>query len=126
MIDEEDQRAGLLADPEEVRAVLVASAKAGEAITYSEVLNLLGHHFTRPKMRALCKVLTFVDDEAEARGEPELAVLVVRQSDGLPGQGWWVSGARQHGYAGPWEGPKAGKLIRKLQSRTFDYWRAKS
>ena len=58
-------------------------------------------------MRALCKVLAFVDDEAEARGEPELAVLVVRQSDGLPGQGWWVGGAKKHGYAGLWEGPKA-------------------
>ncbi|HET7707960.1 MAG TPA: ribose-phosphate pyrophosphokinase [Sphingomicrobium sp.] len=121
-----DSRAGLLADPDEVRAILVASAKAGEPITYSEVLTLLGHHFTRPKMRALCKVLTYVDDESELRGEPELAVLVVRQSDGLPGQGWWVSGARQHGYSGPWEGPQASKLIRSLQSRTFDYWQARS
>ena len=125
MIGEDDGRAGLLADPEEVRAILVASAKAGEPITYSEVLNLLGHHFTRPKMRALCKVLTFVDQEAGDKGEPELAVLVVRQSDGLPGQGWWVSGARPD-YAGPWEGPQASKLIRRLQSRTFDYWRGRS
>ena len=126
MIGEDDGRAGLLADPEEVRAIVVASAKAGEPITYSEVLNLLGHHFTRPKMRALCKVLTFVDQEAGDKGEPELAVLVVRQSDGLPGQGWWVSGARQHDYAGPWEGPQASKLICRLQSRTFDYWRGRS
>jgi hypothetical protein len=117
-----NEQAGLLADPAEVRAILVASAKAGQAITYSEVLGLLGHQFTRPKMRALCKVLGFVDDEAEARGEPELAVLVVRQSDGLPGQGWWVGGARKHGYAGLWEGPKAARLIRKLQRQAFDYW----
>ena len=61
-------------------------------------------------MRALCKVLAFVDDEAEERGEPELAVLVVRQSDGLPGQGWWVGGATKHGYTGLWEGPKARRL----------------
>ena len=33
--------AGLLADPAEVRAILVASAKAGEAITSSETLSLL-------------------------------------------------------------------------------------
>ena len=114
--------AGLLADPGEVRAILVASAKAGESISYAEVLELLGHHFTRPKMRALCKVLAFVDDEAEAQGEPELAVLVVRQSDGLPGQGWWVGGARKHGYTGPWEGPEAAKLIRGIQQQAFDYW----
>jgi len=114
--------AGSLADPAEVRAILVASARAGEAISYSEVLGLLGHHFSRPKMRALCKVLSFVVDSAEDLGEPELAVLVVRQSDGLPGQGWWVGGAGKHGYAGPWEGPKAAKLIRKLQREAFDYW----
>jgi hypothetical protein len=111
--------AGLLADPAEVRAILISSAKAGEAISYAEVLELLGHHFTRPKMRQLCKVLAFVDEEAEERGEP---VLVVRQSDGLPGQGWWVGGAKKHGYTGLWEGPKAAKLVRKIQGEAFEYW----
>jgi hypothetical protein len=114
--------AGLLADPAEVRAILVASARAGQAISYRDVLELLGHHFSRPKMRQLCKVLGYVDDEAALRGEPELAVLVVRQSDGLPGQGWWVGGAKKHGYTGLWEGPKAARLIRKIQKQTFDYW----
>ena len=117
-----ENRAGLLADPDEVRAILVAAARAGEAISYSEVLGLLGHNFSRPKMRALCKVLSFVDDAAERRGEPELAVLVVRQSDGLPGQGWWVGGAKKHDYAGQWEGPRAAKLIRKLQRQAFEFW----
>ena len=114
--------AGLLADPGEARAILVACAKAGKAITYSEMLALLGHAFTRPKMRALCKVLSVVDREGEERGEPELAVLVVRQSDGLPGQGWWIEGARVHGYEGLWEGPQAAKLIREIQARAFEFW----
>ena len=117
-----NESAGLLADPLEVRAILVASARAGESITYSEILALLGHAFTRPKMRALCKVLTFIDDEAEERGEPELAVLVVRQSDGLPGQGWWIGGAAKHGYTGLWEGPDAAKLIRTVQALAFEFW----
>jgi hypothetical protein len=116
-------QAGLLADPAEVRAHLVAAAAAGESITYSELLGRLGHDFTRPKMRALCKVLGAVDDEAAARGEPELAVLVVRQSDGLPGQGWWVAGgAANHGHEGLWEGPQAKRLVDELQARAFDYW----
>ena len=114
--------AGLLADPAEVRAILIASAKASESISYSEILGLLGHAFTRPKMRALCKVLSVIDDEAAERGEPELAVLVVRQSDRLPGQGWWIEGARKHGYAGLWEGPAAARLIRKVQANAFRYW----
>ena len=112
-----------LADPDDVRAQLIAAAVAGHALTYSELLAHLGHDFSRPKMRALCKTLGAVDREAEARGEPELAVLVVRQSDNLPGQGWWVAGgATAHGYAGIWEGPKAAAFIRTLQQRTFDHW----
>ena len=119
--------AGLLADPAEVRAHLIGSASVGEAITYSELLNRLGHPFSRPKMRALCAVLGTVDDEAAQRGEPELAVLVVRQSDGLPGQGWWVAGgASAHDYSGAWEGPEARKLVDRLQAEAFDYWRSAS
>jgi hypothetical protein len=114
-----------LADPEEVRLHLVAAAQAGTALTYSELLGQLGYGFSRPKMRALCIILGTVDDGAEARGEPELAVLVVRQSDRLPGQGWWSSGGgRVHGYDGPWEGPKAARFIAALQAETFAYWQS--
>ena len=119
--------AGRLADPEEVRAHLIAAASAGESITYSELLNQLGHEFSRPKMRALCKVLGAVDRAGAERGEPELAVLVVRQSDGMPGQGWWVDGgAASHDYDGLWEGPQARRLIDTLQAQAFDYWRHRS
>ena len=112
-----------LADPAEVRAHLVASAKAGAAISYSELLGHLGFAFSRPKMRALCAVLGAVDLEAEALGEPELAVLVVRQSDGLPGQGWWVAGgADNHGHVDDWEGPAARRLVERLQAKAFQYW----
>jgi hypothetical protein len=115
-----------LSDPAVVRAHLVAAARAGSALTYSELLGQLGYPFSRPRMRALCKTLGAIDAEAEGRGEPELAVLVVRQSDGLPGQGWWIEGATAHGHAGPWEGPAAQALVRELQARAFDYWRATS
>ncbi|HEX8366219.1 MAG TPA: ribose-phosphate pyrophosphokinase [Allosphingosinicella sp.] len=115
-----------LADPAEVRAHLVAAARAGHALTYSELLERLGYSFSRPKMRALCAMLGEIDAEAEARGEPELAVLVVRQSDGLPGQGWWVAGgARDRGYHGPWEGPEARSLIGRVQAETFAFWQSR-
>jgi len=110
-------------DPDHVEALLQAAARAGEPMTYSQVLNALGMGFSRPKMRALCKVLETVDQAARGRGEPELAVLVVRQSDGLPGQGWWVGGRpREDGYTGPWEGPEAASYIAKIQRAAFDYW----
>ena len=115
-----------LADPEEVRAHLVAAAQAGVALTYSELLEHLGYAFSRPKMRQLCVVLGDVDRSTAARGEPELAVLVVRQSDGIPGQGWWVGGgARQRGYEGPWQGPEAARFIAAVQAETFAFWQGR-
>lgn len=119
-----DAAARTLADPQEVRVILVGAARSGTSLTYSEVLEQLGYAFSRPKMRALCALLADVDAEAQGRGEPELAVLVVRQSDGLPGQGWWVAGGgRSRGYEGPWEGPEAARFIASVQAETFDYWR---
>ena len=105
-----------LADPAEVRAHLVAAAKSGVALSYGELLEHLGYRFSRPKMRHLCAM----------RGEPELAVLVVRASDGLPGQGWWTAGGgSSRGYQGLWEGPEAARFIAAVQRETFDYWRTR-
>lgn len=118
--------ANSIADVARVRALLIAAARAGEAVSYSHLLAQLGHRFTRPKMRAVCKTLDIIDEAALAAGEPELAVLVVRESDGLPGQGWW-GGARAFvlGYDGPWTGPLAMKLVREQQQIAFDYWQGR-
>jgi hypothetical protein len=116
-----------LAEPEEVRLHLVAAARAGTALSYGELLERLGFSFSRPKMRALCAILGAVDEAGAARGEPELAVLVVRQSDGLPGQGWWIGGtARARGYQGPWEGPEARRFVDAVQAQTFAWWQSRS
>ena len=115
-----------LAEPEDVRLHLVAAAKAGTALSYGELLEQLGYSFSRPKMRALCAILGAVDEAAARRGEPELAVLVVRQSDGLPGQGWWIAGARAHGYDGPWEGPEARTFVERVQAESFAFWQSRS
>lgn len=105
--------------------MLIAAARAGTSLSYGELLEQLGYEFSRPKMRALCRILIAVDEECEARGEPELAVLVVRQSDGLPGQGWWVGGgARRHDHRGLWTGPAAARLVGRLQAAAFGHWQA--
>jgi hypothetical protein len=111
-----------LANPEEVRAHLIAAASAGESITYAGLLELLGYPFSRPRMRQLCALLGEVDAIGAALGQPPLAVLVVRQSDGLPGQGWWIGAAREHGYSGAWEGPEARALVSRLQQEAFRFW----
>lgn len=111
-----------IADPVAVREHLLAAAVAGHPLTYSELLERLGHAFSRPKMRAVCKTLAAVDEAAEAVGEPELAVLVVRQSDGLPGQGWWIGSWEKHRFTGEWSGPEARQLVGRLQQAAFRYW----
>src|SRR3954464_3913322 len=114
-----------ISDVAAVRAILVAAAKAGRPLSYASVLDALGHRFTRPKMRALCRTLDAVDNQALAGGEPEFAVLVVGEADRLPGQGWWVGKVREMGYQGPWTGEQAQAFVRKQQKRVFDYWRRK-
>lgn len=115
-----------LFSPQAVRASLIAAVREERAVSYSELLADLGHRFTRPKMRALCAVLGAIDDAGAAAGEPELAVLVVRESDGLPGQGWWATRADPLGHAGEWTGPEARALVRELQGRAFEFWRSES
>lgn len=114
---------GALGDAPRIRAILTRAAREGRAVSYSELLGDLGFRFTRPKMRAVCQTLGEVDRLCAIDGEPDLAVLVVRESDGLPGQGWWVGGAAlMLGYDGPWEGAAAARFIRAQQQAVFDYW----
>ncbi|MGB3471463.1 MAG: ribose-phosphate pyrophosphokinase [Erythrobacter sp.] len=114
-------------DPTEVREILIGAARAHNALTYSQMLQLLGYRFTRPKMRALCAVLDKLDEDGRIAGEPGLAVLVVRQSDRLPGQGWFVSRSHLAGelpgtWPMDWEGREAKAYVALHQEAAFDYW----
>lgn len=120
---ETDPGARGIADVPRVRGLLLAAAREGRALTYSETLAALGHRFTRPKMRALCATLDAIDATGAVAGEPGLAVLVVRQSDGLPGQGWWIGTAARAGYMGQWTGADAMAFVRDQQVAAFAYWR---
>jgi hypothetical protein len=111
-----------ITDVKSVRRLLIEAAKARRDISYASLLDAMGYRFSRPKMRALCKTLGAVDDAGGAAGEPELAVLVVRESDRLPGDGWWVGEAQRLGYEGLWTGPDAVKFIRSRPKLAFDYW----
>lgn len=118
-----DAAAVPISDVVHVRAVLIASAGLRRSMSYSELLEALGHRFSRPRMRAICGTLDAIDEAARAAGEPELAVLVVRKSDGLPGQGWWAGGRPQGlGYGGPWSGPEAAAFVAARQALAFDHW----
>lgn len=120
--DDPSGKGAALFDVDRIEALVRASAAKRTALSYSELLLMLGYRFTRPKMRAVCKVLDVVDQRAEARGEPELAALVVREGDGLPGQGWWVG---RNDYQGEWTGPAARRYLDVIQTIAFDYWEAR-
>ena len=113
-------------DPAEVRGLLIEAARQRQVFTYGALLNILGHTFTRPLMRQLCKVLDRIDEDGRAGGEPGLAVLVVRQSDGLPGQGWLVSRTGVYNNLPlEWEGPQARRYTEARQAEAYDYWEAR-
>lgn len=113
-----------LFDLNAIESLMQGTAREGVPVSYSEALSLLGYNFTRPKMRALCVALGEIDRRAEEKGEPELAVLLVRASDKIPGQGWWVD-RNDPKYKGPWEGPRAEKYVRAIQKKAFDYWKGR-
>ena len=124
MIDEyapdEPDAATVLGDVARIEALLRDLAREGRAVSYSEMLLMLGFRFSRPKMRALCRTMDEVDRRAATRDEPELAALVVRESDRLPGQGWWIGRTDYHG---SWTGQDARAFLTQIQQQTFDYWR---
>ena len=108
-----------LHDVVRIKAILETAAREGRSVSYSELLLILGFRFTRPKMRAVCKTLDEIDRQSMTEGAPALAVLVVREGDGLPGQGWWTG---RTDYQGDWTGPDAKAHVVKLQQHVFDYW----
>ena len=112
-----------LDDPKAVRDVLVAAARERRVLTYSDLLAELGYQFSRPKMWIVVKTVGLVDAAGREAGEPELAVLVVRQSDHLPGDGWWKGHPHllEHPALTAPVDPVA--ALRRLQERAFDFWR---
>jgi len=112
-----------LYDVPRITAILQAAAHDGRWLSYSEILGILGFRFTRPKMRVLCNTMFTVDAQARACNEPELAVLVVRESDHLPGQGWWKG---RTDYDGEWTGSEARKFIAALHQKAFRYWQERT
>ena len=108
-----------LHDVARIKSMLETAAREARAMSYSELLLELGFRFTRPKMRAVCKTLDEIDRLSAGEGAPALAVLVVREGDGLPGQGWWTG---RTDYQGQWTGPEAQAHIATLQAAVFVYW----
>jgi hypothetical protein len=113
-----------LVDIDRLEALLIAAAQAQRSLTYAEVLAHFGIRITPRRVFALCRDLGAVCERNRARGEPELAVLVVRKADRLPGEGFFHSLWRDGAYDGPATGPRAEAFIRRETKGVFAHWAA--
>ena len=113
-----------LVEVDALEALLVAAARARCSMTYAEVLAHFGMRITPRRVFALCRDLGEVCARNRDRGEPELAVLVVRKADRLPGEGFFHGYWRDGVYDGPATGPAAAAFIRAESERVFAFFAA--
>ena len=111
-----------LVDVDRLEALLIEAARARRSLTYAEVLAHFGLRIAPRRVYALCRDLGAVCARNRARGEPELAVLVVRKSDRLPGEGFFHGLWRDGAYDGPAIGPAAAIFIERETVRVFAHW----
>jgi hypothetical protein len=111
-----------LVDVDRLEALLIEAARARRSLTYAEVLAHFGLRIAPRRVYALCRDLGAVCARNRARGEPELAVLVVRKSDRLPGEGFFHGLWRDGAYDGPATGPAAATFVERETERVFAHW----
>jgi hypothetical protein len=111
-----------LVDIDRLEALLIEAARERRSLTYAEVLLHFGIRITPRRVYALCRDLGQVCERNRARGEPDLAVLVVRKADRLPGEGFFHGLWRDGAYDGPATGPAAEAYIRAQTEEVFAHW----
>ena len=109
-------------DIDRLEALLIEAARERRSMTYGEVLGHFDIRITPRRVYALCRDLGAVCERNRARGEPELAVLVVRKADRLPGEGFFHSLWRDGAYDGPATGARAHAYVRDESEKVFHYF----
>lgn len=111
-----------MVDHDLLERLLIRAARQRQPMTYGQLLAFFERKVTRITVSALCRDLGEVCRRVEAAGAPDLACLVVRKSDGLPGEGWFTGERQVSGYAGPSTGPLAVQRLRLRQEEAFAYF----
>ena len=106
-----------MVDLDLLEARLIGAALAGRAETYGSLLAFFERRVTPVTVAALCRDLGRVCARIEAQGGPDLACLVVRASDGLPGAGYFTSLRAAGLYDGEPVGPAAERHVALAQRR---------
>jgi len=105
-------------DADALERVLVRAAREGRAVSYRQLLAMAGRRVGPANVRALVRVLAEVCRRSEAKGEPDLACLVVRERDGLPGEGYFTAEATS---GAPRDGDRRARVAR-AQAAAFAFW----
>ena len=98
---------------------LIGAALARRPVTYGSLLRASGFRVGPRNVAALCRDLDRVQARLVAIGAPDLACLVVRAADGLPGVGWFAAERAEGAYTGPAVGPAALEHVRACQERAY-------
>jgi len=106
-------------DADALERILIQAAREGRTVSYRQLLAMAGRRVGPNNVRALMRVLAEVCRRSEARGEPDLACLVVRESDGLPGEGYFTAEAER---GEPLAGSRQARVARAQQA-AFAFWR---
>lgn len=105
-------------DADRLERALVEAARSGRTVSYRQLLGLFGRKVGPNNVRALMRVLAEVCRRSEARGEPELACLVVREADGMPGEGYFVGTPGEH------DRSQRPAVVAAAQARAVAHWQA--
>ena len=104
-------------DPDRLERVLIDTAANGRIVSYRQLLAVFGRRVGPNNVRALMQVLAEVCRRSAARAEPELACIVVREADGLPGEGYF------RGTPGEFDRMRRASMVAAAQARAFAHWR---
>ncbi len=105
-------------DAEALERVLVRAAREGRTVSYRQLLAMADRRVGPANVRALVRVLAEVCRRSEAKSEPDLACLVVRERDGLPGEGYF---ADETAKGGPRDASRRAR-VERAQAEAFAFW----
>ncbi len=108
-----------MVDHDVLETLLIDAARKQEPLTYGDVLSFFERRVTPITVNALCRDLGVVCDRLRSRNAPELACLVVRRSDRIPGAGYFTSYRFSGDYKGPSTGPEAEAFVAERQAFAY-------
>lgn len=108
-----------MVDIDRLERLLVAAARERRPMTYGQLLGCFDRGVSRATVQGLCRDLGRVMRRLTPQGAPDLACLVVRRADGLPGEGWFHFAREELGYIGAGTGPGAVAFLAACQRRAY-------